>query len=196
VIEQSKIGSRPSRRTGKPSFADLRAIPWVFSWSQSRYHITSWYGVGSTLEKLKNEHPEMFDTLKQLIKTSHFIRYVFTNIDTSLASTDEKIMASYAALVNKPEVRETIMNQVMEELHKTRSYLQELLVLPMNVRRKNHFYSTSLRAEVLDVLHKNQIRILKKWRETAYASDDDKEKDLNLLLISVNAISNAMGTTG
>ncbi|WP_346863205.1 phosphoenolpyruvate carboxylase [uncultured Draconibacterium sp.] len=196
VIEQSKIGSRPSRRTGKPSFADLRAIPWVFSWSQSRYHITSWYGVGSTLEKLKNEHPDMFDTLKQLIKTSHFIRYVFTNIDTSLASTDEKIMASYAALVNKPEVRETIMNQVMEELHKTRSYLQELLVLPMDVRRKNHFYSTSLRAEVLDILHKNQIRILKKWRETAYDSDDDKEKDLNLLLISVNAISNAMGTTG
>ncbi|WP_346861113.1 phosphoenolpyruvate carboxylase [uncultured Draconibacterium sp.] len=196
VIEQSKIGSRPSRRTGKPSFADLRAIPWVFSWSQSRYHITSWYGVGSTLEKLKNEHPDMFDTLKQLIKTSHFIRYVFTNIDTSLASTDEKIMTSYAALVNKPEVRKTIMNQVMEELQKTRSYLQELLVLPMDVRRKNHFYSTSLRAEVLDILHKNQIRILKKWRETAYDSDDDKEKDLNLLLISVNAISNAMGTTG
>ncbi|MCY1718714.1 phosphoenolpyruvate carboxylase [Prolixibacteraceae bacterium Z1-6] len=196
VIEQSKIGSRPSRRTGKPSFADLRAIPWVFSWSQSRYHITSWYGVGSTLEKLKNEYPDMYDTLKQLIKTSHFIRYVFTNIDTSLASTDEKIMTAYAALVNKQKVRETIMNHVMAELHKTRSYLQELLVLPMDVRRKNHFYSTSLRAEVLNVLHKNQIRILKKWRETAYDSDDDKENDLNLLLISVNAISNAMGTTG
>lgn len=196
VIEQSKIGSRPSRRTGKPSFADLRAIPWVFSWSQSRYHITSWYGVGSTLEKLKNEHPDMFDTLKQLIKTSQYIRYVFTNIDTSLASTDEEIMKAYAQLVSNPKVRETIMNQLMVELKKTRNYLQELLGRPMEDRRKNHFYSTALRAEILDVLHKNQIRILKKWRGTTYNSEQDKEKELNLLLISVNAISNAMGTTG
>lgn len=196
VIEQSKIGSRPSRRTGKPTFADLRAIPWVFSWGQSRYHITSWYGVGSTLEKLKTEHPEMFNTLKNLIKTSHFVRYVFTNIDTSLASTDEKIMTTYAELVKKPVVREAILNQIMEELKKTRKYLEELLENPMKIRRKSHFYSTALRAEVLDVLHKNQIRILQNWRQTSYSSEKDKEKDLNLLLMSINAISNAMGTTG
>lgn len=196
VIEQSKIGSRPSRRTGKPTFADLRAIPWVFSWSQSRFHITSWYGVGSTLEKLKNEHPKMFNTLKQLIKTSHYVRYMFTNIDTSLASTDEKIMTAYAQLVKNPVVRAAIMDQIMNELKKTRAYLEALIGRPMEIRRKNHFHSTAFRAEIMDVLHKNQIEILENWRQDNYDSEKEKEKDLNLLLMSVNAISNAMGTTG
>ncbi len=98
VIEESKIGSRPARRTGKRTFADLRAIPWVFSWGQSRYHITSWYGVGSTLEKLQNEFPEKYKQLKGMIHTDQFVRYILTNIDTSLASTDEEIMKIYAGL--------------------------------------------------------------------------------------------------
>lgn len=196
VIEQSKIGSRPSRRTGKQTFEDLRAIPWVFSWGQSRFHITSWYGVGSTLEKLKNEHHEMYVDLKKLIRENHFVRYVFTNIDTSLATTDEDIMKLYASLVQNEEVRNSILPLILNELHKTLDLMHELLGRPMQVRRKNHFYSTSLRAEALDVLHKNQVSNLRKWRVTEYQSEADKERDLSELLISVNAISNAMGTTG
>ncbi len=196
VIEQSKIGSRPSRRTGKQTFEDLRAIPWVFSWGQSRFHITSWYGVGSTLEKLKSEHPDKYSTLKELIKDSHFVRYVFTNIDTSLASTDEDIMTLYASLVEKTEVRDSILPKILDELHKTQALMQELLGRPMEMRRKNHFYSTALRAEALDILHKNQINNLKHWRQNNLGSEAEKEKKLSELLISVNAISNAMGTTG
>ena len=196
VIEQSKIGSRPSRRTGKQTFADLRAIPWVFSWGQSRFHITSWYGVGSTLEKLKNEHPDEYSDLKALLRKSQFVRYVLTNIDTSLASTDEEIMKLYASLVEKEEVRDSILSQILEELDKTRNHMQELLGRPMVERRKNHYYSTALRAEALDILHKNQVSNLRTWRHSDDASEAEKEKALNELLVSVNAISNAMGTTG
>lgn len=196
VIEESKIGSRPARRTGKRTFADLRAIPWVFSWGQSRYHITSWYGVGSTLEKMRNEHPEKYNKLKELIRSSQFVRYVLTNIDTSLASTDEEIMIMYAELVEKPEVRNTILNQLLSELKKTRLLMQELLGRPMQERRKNHFHSTALRAEALDILHKNQIENLKRWRDNNGKNQEEKSKLLNQLLISVNAIANAMGTTG
>lgn len=196
VIEQSKIGSRPSRRTGKQTFEDLRAIPWVFSWGQSRFHITSWYGVGSTLEKLKDEHEEMYLDLKGLIKKNHFVRYVFTNIDTSLATTDEKIMKLYASLVQNEEVKNSILPLILNELAKTRIFMQELLGRPMYQRRTNHFYSTALRAEALDVLHKNQVSNLQRWRNTNYLSEAEREKDLSQLLISVNAISNAMGTTG
>ncbi len=196
VIEQSKIGSRPSRRTGKQTFEDLRAIPWVFSWGQSRFHITSWYGVGSTLEKLKNEFPEKFATLKELLRESQFVRYVLTNIDTSLASTDEEIMKLYASLVQEEKVRNSILPLILGELNKTRELMRELLNRPIEVRRKNHHYSTALRAEALDILHKNQVRNLRKWRDTEYTSDAEKERDLSELLISVNAISNAMGTTG
>lgn len=196
VIEKSKIGSRPARRTGKRTFADLRAIPWVFSWGQSRYHITSWYGVGSTLEKMQNEYPDRYKKLKGFLKTNQFVRYILTNIDTSLASTDEEIMKMYADLVENPKVKESVLELLLNELEKTRKLMQELLGRPMKERRKNHYYSTGLRAEALTVLHKNQISHLKQWRKSADKSEEEKNELLNQLLISVNAIANAMGTTG
>lgn len=196
VIEQSKIGSRPARRTGKRTFADLRAIPWVFSWGQARYHITSWYGVGSTIEKMQNDYPEKYDSLNQLIRSNPFVRYVFTNIDTSLASTDEEIMKLYAGLVEQKEAKENILQLLLEELSKTRRFMSELLGRPIQERRKSHFYSTQLRAEALDILHKNQVAYLKKWRETKNTDSKEDPEILNQLLISVNAIANAMGNTG
>jgi phosphoenolpyruvate carboxylase len=196
VIEESKIGSRPARRTGKRTFADLRAIPWVFSWGQSRYHITSWYGVGSTLEKLQIEFPEKYKQLKEMIRKDQFVRYILTNIDTSLATTDEEIMKIYAGLVEKPNVRENILSLLLEELEKTRRVMKELLGRPVHERRKNHFYSTGLRAEALDVLHKNQVKQLHRWRSNQASDKASKKELLNQLLISVNAIANAMGTTG
>ncbi len=196
VIEQSKIGSRPARRTGKRTFSDLRAIPWVFSWGQARFHITSWYGVGSTLEKMQNEYPEKYNILKKLIKSNHFVRYVMTNIDTSLASTDEKIMGMYADLVENKETKANILKLLLDELEKTRELMQELLGRPMEERRKNHFYSTALRAEALDVLHRYQLKKMKQWRNTPPENSEEREKLLHQLLISVNAIANAMGTTG
>jgi phosphoenolpyruvate carboxylase len=196
VIEQSKIGSRPARRTGKRTFADLRAIPWVFSWGQSRFHITSWYGVGSTLEKMQHEHPEKYAQLKELIPGSQFVRYVLTNIDTSLASTDEEIMKMYADLVDDKIARKTMLNLILDELEKTRRLMSELLGRPMEQRRTNHFYSTGLRAEALYVLHREQVKNLKRWRSQKLSSSEEKDRVLNQLLISVNAIANAMGTTG
>ena len=196
VIEESKIGSRPARRTGKRTFSDLRAIPWVFSWGQSRFHITSWYGVGSTLEKMRDEFPEKYKQLKELIPTSQFVRYVLTNIDTSLASTDVEMMKMYAQLVTNDTVRNNVLKLLLSELEKTRDLMQELLGRPMNERRKNHFYSTGLRAEALDILHKNQIKNLKLWRNPELTDPVEKDKLLKELLISVNAIANAMGTTG
>ncbi len=196
VIEESKIGSRPARRTGKRTFADLRAIPWVFSWGQSRFHITSWFGVGSTLEKIKAEYPGKFEKLKELIKTDQFIRYIFTNIDTSLATTDEEIIKMYAALVNDAQARDKMLNVILVELKKTRIYMNELITRPMEVRRKNHFYSTLLRAEALNILHRYQVETLKAWRNCEEKETSKKEDLLKQLLMSVNAIANAMGTTG
>lgn len=196
VIEESKIGSRPARRTGKRTFADLRAIPWVFSWGQSRFHITSWYGVGSTLEKLQNEFPVKYQKLKELIRTDQFVRYILTNVDTSLATTDEEIMKIYAGLVEKTQVRDNIIKLLLEELDKTRKLMKDLLEKPVYERRKNHYYSTGLRAEALKVLHKKQVKQLDRWRNYSADEKTTKKELLNQLLISVNAIANAMGTTG
>ncbi len=99
-------------------------------------------------------------------------------------------------LVKDPKVRENILGLLLTEFEKTHRLMQELLGRPMHERRKNHFYSTGLRAEALDILHKNQVKQLRIWRKNELKNDDAKQELLNQLLISVNAIANAMGTTG
>jgi len=197
VIESSKIGSRPARRRGKRSLEDLRAIPWVFSWTQSRMHISSWYGVGTTLLKMKKEQADKYAHLKELVRSDDFVRYVLTNIDTSLAATDENIMNMYAGLVEEEGVRQDILGMLQDELALTRQMMLDLLSTPISVRRKNHHLSTQLRAEALLPLHKEQVELLRSWREVNKKGDKKKaEILLQNLLRSINAIANAMGTTG
>ncbi len=197
AIEMSKIGSRPARRTGKSTLSDLRAIPWVFSWTQSRMHISSWYGVGTTLKKLHKKKPQQYELLKSLVKTDDFVRYVLTNIDTSLAATDEAIMKLYAGLVEDEKVREEILGMLLDELELTRTTMSGLLERPIKERRQNHYYSTMLRAEALLPLHRQQVNLLRQWRMSQKEDDTKKQEQLiNSLLHSINAIANAMGTTG
>lgn len=197
AIESSKIGSRPARRTGKRTLEDLRAIPWVFSWTQSRIHLSSWYGVGTTLMKLQHEHPANYKLLKQLALTDDFVRYVLTNIDTSLAATDEDIILLYSSLVEDEQVKSEILQLLLEELKRTRTAMAGLLEKPIQERRRNHYFSTRLRAEALLSLHRQQVNLLKQWREANKGQGKkDNETLLNALLNSINAIANAMGTTG
>jgi len=190
AIEESKIGSRPARRSGKKSLSDLRAIPWVFSWSQTRFNLTGWYGVGFALERLKDDEPEMFRKFVELVQNDAFIRYLLTNVDTSLNATDEGIMELYSSLVEDPGIRERMMNKIRIELERTRRLLNLILEKPISQRRTSHYFSTMLRANALDYLHLNQVKLLSLWRQ------QQKEETLYSLLRSINAIANAMGNTG
>ncbi|KKK71500.1 hypothetical protein LCGC14_2913290, partial [marine sediment metagenome] len=127
AIESSRIGSRPARRTGRKSLEDLRAIPWVFSWTQSRMHISGWYSVGSTLWKMKQTVPELYASLKELALSDNFLRYVLTNIDTSLAATDEDIIRLYSSLVSQEKVRTEILDLLLNELTLSREMMLDLL---------------------------------------------------------------------
>lgn len=197
AIESSRIGSRPSRRTGSHSFEDLRAIPWVFSWRQNRYNMTSWYGVGTTLDALRKNSPDAYAEMKKGISSDPFIRYVFTNIDTSLAATDEEIMKSYANLVSDPAIRKKFLNMFLTELKKAKEMLRDLLEEDFEKRRKQHYYSTLLRADMLQSLHKKQIELLAKWREEKENEDFEKAEKTNIdLLMTINAIAGALRNTG
>jgi len=197
VIERSKIGSRPSRRTGKrESLGDLRAIPWVFSWAQSRINLTSWYGVGHALEKLKDEDPDAITTLKKLLKTDPFLRYIITNVESSLSATDENIIKSYASLVGDAKIRDKFLHLLLEELERTRRMMGEIIERDIKIRRKNHYYSTILRAQALDPMHYTQIELLKKWRSPDGNKTGKKEVYLTRLLRNINAIAGAIGYTG
>jgi len=193
AIESSRIGSRPSRRTGKKSLSDLRAIPWVFSWSQSRFNLTSWYGVGSTLQFLQTHNPDKFIRLQELLHTDPFVRYVLTNIDTSLAATDENIINLYSGLVDDQQIKNNILSMILSELKLTRLMMSKLILRPLLERRSNHYYSTMMRADAFQNLHLNQIKLLKEWRKNE--STENPENLINLLK-SINAIANAMGNTG
>jgi phosphoenolpyruvate carboxylase len=198
AIEQSKIGSRPSRRTNKRTLADLRAIPWVFAWSQSRFNLTSWYGVGYALEKLQQDSPALFVQFKQAVNDDKdvLLRYILTNVDTSLASSDEQIMQLYAHLVTTPEVKESIFTLIQKEFRRTQQMLDTLLDEPFEKRRKQHFLSSKLRTDAMQALHLSQINLLQKWRTQKQTESPETESTLLSILLTINAIAGALRYTG
>lgn len=194
ALEHSSIGSRPSRRTGLPSLADLRAIPWVFSWSQARFYVPGWFGAGSGLSELSQEELE---EIKNQIRTWPFLHYVLTNIESSIASTDPELMRAYAELVEDPALRERFLKIIFDEWHLTREMLEKLRGAPMTDRRPRMLKTLGLRAEALRVLHLQEIHLLKKWRGLKRAGDDAAaDKMLPDLLLSINAIASGLRTTG
>jgi phosphoenolpyruvate carboxylase len=197
AIEQSKIGSRPSRRTGTRKLNDLRAIPWVFSWSQCRFNITGWYGVGTSLETMRNKDLHKFERFKKAVKTDPFIRYVLTNIDSSLASSDEEIFKQYTQLASDVPHYSEILDQMLKEYALTRKMIDSILDRPISERRKNHYYSTLLRAEAMRPLHLHQVTLLAQWRKlTKEGNSAQADSVLFELLRCINAIAGAIGYTG
>ncbi|MFT6866854.1 MAG: phosphoenolpyruvate carboxylase [Cyclobacteriaceae bacterium] len=196
AIETSKIGSRPAKRTGANSLQDLRAIPWVFSWSQSRYNMTSWYGVGTALKSLKDRDPEGYKHFKESVKFDALIRYVLTNVDTSLAATDELIMAQYASLVTNEELKVKFSNMFQSELKLTREMLMDVLGEGIEKRRKNHHYSNLLRTSLMTHIHTRQVALLKKWREEKKSGSPEAEHTQVRLMLTINGIASAMRNTG
>ncbi|NTU57615.1 MAG: phosphoenolpyruvate carboxylase [Chlorobiaceae bacterium] len=197
IIESSRIGSRPSRRTGKQSLEDLRAIPWVFSWNQARFAISGWYGAGSALEELRASKPEAFD----LMHSSDFswapLHYIVSNVATSIASVDPWIMQQYASLVEDDALRENLLGMITAEYLRTMRLLELLYGGPLKEKLFNVFRFIETREEGLSMLHRMQIKLLRQWREhSAMGRTEEADAMLPELLLTVNAISSALRTTG
>jgi phosphoenolpyruvate carboxylase len=175
---------------------DLRASPWVFSWSQARVHMTSWFGVGSALQQLSSENPEAYDQVRTALKQDPFIRYVFTNIDTSLAATDEAIFSLYMDLVEDVALRDKFSTIFKDELKLTRYHLQNLLNKPIEERRKGHHFSNLLRASLMRPLHEKQVQLLRIWRQQKKSGQPVDKAIQTELLMTINALSGAMRNTG
>lgn len=195
VIEQSNIGSRPSRRTGMTGLEDLRAIPWVFSWNQSRFYLPGWFGVGSGLKKLKDERPDYFKILQEVWKEWPFLRYLLYNIETSLSSVSIDIIRSYADLVNFESVKSDFMATIESELSLTREMMGLMLDRKEGAGRPRLAYTLKLRDTGLRILHQEQVRLLRVWR-TCDPNSDQWQKLLADLLMNVNAVSSGLRTTG
>ncbi len=119
AIAKLHIASRPSRRKqGTLGLKDLRAIPWVFAWSQSRHVITGWYGVGSALEAL-GQDSQGLQNLRELYQGNPFFRDLLDNVQMTLAKTDLHIAARYALLCKENQVREDIFSAIQQEFERT-----------------------------------------------------------------------------
>ena len=194
AVEASRHGSRPARRTGRRTLADLRAIPWVFSWNQSRFYLSGWYGAGSALETLRENDPDAFETVCDRAFSWPPLRYLVTNISTSLLTADPALMQDYAAMVEDDAVRERLLGRVRDEYDRTRRMLEVIFDGPLEGRRPRLRRLLALRDEGLHTLHRQQIDLLRRWR----AEDDAARSEALLLkvLLTVNAIASGLRTTG
>jgi phosphoenolpyruvate carboxylase len=197
VIESSSIGSRPARRTGKRSFGDLRAIPWVFSWSQARFFLTGWYGVGSALQRLRDEDPEAFSELSKEAVNFMPFRYIITNASSAIALTDTEIMKEYASLVEDQALADEYLNKIEAEFNRTREMLELLYGHKLSERRPRMYRMIEFRSRRLKPLHQLQIEQLKTWRELKASGKEKEAADqLPEMLLVLNAIASGLGTTG
>ncbi len=193
AIEASRIGSRPARRTGDPTLDDLRAIPWVFSWSQARFYLSGWYGTGTALQWLRSEHPSTFETVKEQNFVWSPLHYVISNVATSLATADPGIMSAYADLVPDSDLRSRFMDRIEAEYNRTQQMLEHIYSGPLSEQRPAVQHFLDLRQQGLKTLHHQQIALLDQWRSSP---EDDADDVLRPLLLTVNAIANGLGTTG
>ena len=192
AIERSRIGSRPSRRTGQASLQDLRAIPWVFSWNQSRFYLPGWFGVGAGLESLKNNQPDWFAELPSLVEKSSFLRYVFYNAESSLASSDPQWMRAYAELVDHEGLRALMLQKIINERNLAEEHFNRIFHGTLQERRPRFWQTLQAREDALRLLHGQQIQLLREFR----SDGGDQPERVERMLLVVNAIASGLRTTG
>lgn len=196
ILEMSKIGSRPARRTGTRTLADLRAIPWVFSWSQARFHLTGWFGIGHALERLHNEDPALYIELKRHAETWPLWRYILIQVETNLMNAEKEIMESYAALVKDENVRKEMLEIITEEHNKSLLEIEKMFDKQRDMRRISQIDSKKKRKAVLKALHKMQIKFLARWRAQKELNSTTSNQIITHLLEITTALANGLKNTG
>ena len=194
-----KIGSRPSRRTGSvpEDLGDLRAIPWVFAWSQNRHMITGWYGIGTALTSITNVRgKEGRILLRKLFETSKMFRLVIDEAEKLLFQSDLEIARAYSKLVSNTEAREKIFDLVAEEHRRTQAAILELTEESSLCQRFPDFRGQqSSMAAQMHGLHNLQVDQLRRVRD-AGGAEQAKPEDVDTLLMTIHVISSGLGWTG
>ncbi len=186
-IGSLRIGSRPSRRTAGSGLSDLRAIPWVFAWSQTRATLPGWYGLGSGLEAVGD-----VSVLQAAYAEWPLFTTMLDNVEMSLAKADRDIAERHLALGGRPDLADTIL----AEFDRTTSWL--LRVLGQEKLLEKHSVlgrAVELRNPYVDALSHLQLRALEALR-AGIDDDDERERTQRLLLLAVNGVAAGLQNTG
>jgi phosphoenolpyruvate carboxylase len=195
LIEHLRLGSRPTRRQATTDIRQLRAIPWVFAWTQSRHLLSAWYGVGHALHEFTRQDSGGLAKLRDMYQHWPFFRTLIDNAEVSLAKTDLRIAAEYAAQVRSPAVREKIFGLIQREYNLTLKLLLDVTERTTLLENQPVLaQSIRLRNPHVDPLNHLQIRFLARWRK---ANEQQRTEPLRrLLALTVNGIAFGMKSTG
>jgi len=196
-LEHARIGSRPAKRadasaTKKRSMADLRAIPWVFGWMQSRHVVPAYFGVGHALEQYIQKHPNGLELLQQMTRDFPLFLDIIRNVEMALAKADFGIARLYSSLVEDEGLRTRVFTTLESEFDRTRRMVlavtgqTELLernpVLSKSIRRRNPY---------VDPMSLLQLELLRRKR----AGERSEELD-RAITATINGISAGLRNTG
>ncbi len=191
AISSFNIGSRPAARKTITEIGGLRAIPWVFSWSQSRVMLPGWYGVGSSFKEFINKNPENIAILRDMYQNWPFFQSLLSNVDMVLSKSNMNIAFEYAKLCEDEQVKaiyETILNewQVTKNVILAIEGHDELLA-------DNPYLKASLdyRMPYFNILNYIQLELIKRQRRGELSSDQER-----LIHITINGIATGLRNSG
>lgn len=191
-LEHVKIGSRPTRRGGGRGLANLRAIPWVFGWMQSRHVVPAWFGVGFALQRFSEQSSSNAELLEKLMKQFPLFTELIANVELGLAKADLSIARLYAGLVSVGALRERVFGMLFEEFERTKAMvlrltgqttlLEQTPVLARSIRLRNPY---------VDPLSLIQVELLRRKR-----GGEDNDELNYALAATINGIAAGLRNTG
>ncbi|MDO3681321.1 phosphoenolpyruvate carboxylase [Paenibacillus ehimensis] len=195
-IGELNIGSRPSKRKNSDRFEDLRAIPWVFAWTQSRYLLPAWYASGHGLYSFYQGNPENLRILQEMYNNWAFFRSLIDNLQMALAKADLLIAKEYGSMIEDQAIAERIIRMIEEEYERTSDLIlkitgqQEILdnvpVIQESIRLRNPY---------VDPLSYMQVQLLSELRPLREQGGDDSLL-LREVLLTINGIAAGLRNTG
>jgi phosphoenolpyruvate carboxylase len=192
-LAELNIGSRPMSRKNSAKFENLRAIPWVFAWTQSRQLFPAWYAAGSGLESFAAKGEENVKVLKDMYEHWPFFRSTVDNLQMALMKADITTAKEYSALVENQEIAKRIFGNIVEEYNKTKEILLKITddveLLDQNPNIKDSVFR---RNPYVDPLNFIQVELIKELRKTG----EPDEELMTQVLLTISGIAAGLRNTG
>lgn len=192
AISSFNIGSRPAARKTITEIGGLRAIPWVFSWSQSRVMFPGWYGVGSSFKEFIDENPEEnLAFLRKMYKNWPFFQSLLSNVDMVLSKSNMNIAFEYAQLCEDKEVQE-IYYTILDEWQLTKNVILSIEDYD-DLLEENPYLRDSLdyRMRYFNILNYIQLELIKRQRRGELSPDEER-----LIHVTINGIATGLRNSG
>jgi phosphoenolpyruvate carboxylase len=193
AISRLNIGSRPAKRKAGGSISDLRAIPWVFAWAQSRAGLPGWYGLGSALEVYSGGNQGRLEELREMYRGWPFFRALIDNAQLSMRQADMGIAEVYSSLA-EDDVRASVFPTILAEFRRTEACILKLTGQADLLDNEPWLQrSIQLRNPYIDPMNYLQVALLRRWREAQGAEADALRE---AVLLSVNGVAAGLRNTG